>query len=82
MASRFCVFWIRKTINEGTIDAIVLIVSCQVSEKWNQGPRRPQITTIMTATMKAQGEPTALAVELANDRKKSFIGDTTNDDDG
>jgi hypothetical protein len=35
--------------------------------------------TIMTATMNAHGEPTALAVELASDRKKSFIETSIND---
>ena len=65
---------LNQTISEGTIDAVVLMVSCQVSEKWNQGPSSAQIMTIVTATMNAHGDPTALAVELANDRKKSCIG--------
>ena len=60
---------LNQTISEGTIDAVVLMVSCQVSEKWNQGPSSAQIMTIVTATMNAHGDPTALAVELANDRK-------------
>src|SRR6266705_4264160 len=31
-ASRFCVFWIRKTMRKVTIVVPVLIISCQVSE--------------------------------------------------
>ena len=38
MASRFCVFWIRKTIRNVTIVVPVLITSCHVSEKSKIGP--------------------------------------------
>lgn len=39
--SRFCVFWIRKTIRKVMIVVEVLMMSCQVSEKPRAGPEQP-----------------------------------------
>ena len=36
--SRFWLFWIRNTIRKVMMVVPVLMMSCQVSEKWNTGP--------------------------------------------
>jgi hypothetical protein len=58
MASRFWVFWIKKTIRKVTIVVPVLMISCQVSEKSKIGPVTTQMIIIVTAMINAQGVPT------------------------
>ncbi|SIT45417.1 exported hypothetical protein [Paraburkholderia piptadeniae] len=55
--SRFCVFWIRKTIRKVTIVVDVLITSCQVSLKWNIGPLTAHTMTSATAITNVAGFP-------------------------
>jgi hypothetical protein len=57
--SRFCVFWIRNTIRNVTIVVLVLMMSCQVSEKANAGPVMSQPRISATEAMNAYAEPTA-----------------------
>ena len=70
-ASRFCVFWIRKTIRKVTIVVPVLMTSCQVSDQWKNGPVMAQIATTDTPRTNAPGEPQASAVQQANFRNRS-----------
>ena len=51
---------------------LVLMTNCHVSEKWKIGPVVAQMMIIDRASKKAQGEPTADEVLLANLRKNSF----------
>src|SRR5438552_18185400 len=70
--SRFCVFWMRKTIRNVTIVVLVLITSCHVSLQWKIGPVIPHTTITEKATMNAAGWPVAHAVHLAN-RLKALL---------
>src|SRR5829696_2384911 len=51
-ASRFWVFWIRKTIRNVTIVVPVLMTSCQVSEKPKNGPETAHTRMTPTAARK------------------------------
>lgn len=63
--SRFWVFWIRKTIRNVTMVVPVLITSCQVSLKANNGPVTSHETTTPAASAKEVGWPLARAVQFA-----------------
>src|SRR4051812_22726851 len=65
LASRFCVFWIRKTMRNVTMVVPVLMMSCQVSEKWKAGPVIAHTTMIAIAPTNAHGEPTICEVRAA-----------------
>ena len=58
----------RNTIRKVTMVVPVLMTSCQVSEKWNNGPVKPQTTMIPTAKMKACVLP---AASVAKREKRS-----------
>src|SRR5690606_15302458 len=73
-ASRFCEFWIRKTIRKVTIVVPVLMTSCQVSEKPNTGPVTAQVSTTARARRKAAGWPAQPAIRLAMRVKILSIG--------
>jgi hypothetical protein len=73
LESRFCVFWIRKTIRKVMIVVPVLMTHCQTSEKWKIGPVSAQTTIIATAAMKAQADPVASETLLANLRNASVM---------
>src|SRR4029450_1364705 len=64
-ASRFWVFWIRKTIRKVTIVVPVLMTSCQVSLNPKSGPVRAHARITATARPNASGLPVARAVPLA-----------------
>jgi len=49
----------------------VLMTSCQVSEKWNNGPVTAHATMIKVAATNANGDPVACATPCANWRKRS-----------
>jgi hypothetical protein len=68
------VFWIKKTIRKVTIVVPVLMISCQVSEKWNIGPLIAHPTMTITAMINAHDEPTICDVFDENFRNRSFIG--------
>jgi len=53
---------------------VVLITSCQVSEKPNIGPLTPQTMMAVTARKNTQGLPTAVDTLTAILWNKSFIG--------
>jgi hypothetical protein len=55
------------------IVVLVLITSCQTSEKPNIGPVAAHARISTTAAIKAQGEPIASDALLANLRNASFI---------
>src|SRR5215204_2525451 len=77
--SRFCVFWIRKTIRNVTIVVPVLITSCQVSEKLKNGPLAAQRRTTSTQAANVQGLPVARATQDAKSVKKleeNILGST------
>ena len=57
IVSRICVFWITNTMRKVMIVVAVLMTSCQVSLKPNNGPVSPQRTIAATARMKAFGRP-------------------------
>ena len=57
--SRFCEFWIRKTMRNVTIVVPVLITSCHVSEKPNSGPLTAQSRTIPAARINVDARPAA-----------------------
>src|SRR5215813_9230649 len=63
--SRFCVFWIRKTMRNVTIVVPVLMTNCHVSLKPKTGPVPAQTTITVTATRNATGRPVTRAVHLA-----------------
>src|SRR5438270_4733912 len=65
LESRFCEFWIRNTTKNVTRFVPVLAMSCQLSENLMGGPKTIQSTVTPTAVIKAQGEPTACAADLA-----------------
>jgi hypothetical protein len=64
--SRFCVFWIKKTIRNVMMVVPVLMISCHVSEKPNSGPVTPQITITITQTAKVSGFPAEWATADAS----------------
>ena len=55
--SRFCVFWIRNTIRNVTMVVPVLMTSCQVSLKPNNGPDTSQTTINPAAMANTHGRP-------------------------
>src|SRR5262249_13697310 len=63
--SRFCEFWMRKTMRKVTMVVPVLITSCHVSENPKIGPVIPHTRTVSDAAIKAVGRPAALDVKLA-----------------
>src|SRR5438045_3943898 len=63
----------RNTIRKVTMVVLVLMTSCQVSEKPNIGPVTAQARIMASATMKAHGEPTASATACEALRKNSFV---------
>ncbi len=50
-ASRFWVFWIKKTMRKVMMVVVVLMTSCQVSEKSKMGPLTPQTTMSRSAAI-------------------------------
>jgi hypothetical protein len=48
-ASRFWVFWIKKTMRKVTMVVPVLMISCQVSENPKKGPETAQTKMMATA---------------------------------
>ncbi|MNX89065.1 hypothetical protein D3C86_1210640 [compost metagenome] len=64
-ASRFWVFWIRKTIRKVMMVVPVLITNCQVSLNLKTGPVAAQTRTSSRHRMKVHGRPATLAVVLA-----------------
>src|SRR5688572_2220251 len=73
-ASRFWLFWIRKTIRKVMIVVAVFTTSCQVSEKPKIGPVAPQIRIRLTAAMNVAGWPAAIAIRDAMRVKIRSIG--------
>jgi hypothetical protein len=67
--SRFCEFWITKTIKKVKIVVPVLITSCHVSLKPKMGPVRSQARTTPAASANAIGWPAARAVQFAKREK-------------
>src|ERR1700737_249014 len=61
--SRFCAFWIRKTIKNVTIVVPVLMTSCQLLEKWQAGPSNAQTTTADNAVRNPQRPPVTRIVQ-------------------
>src|SRR5262245_58345545 len=55
----------RKTTRNVTIVVPVLMISCQVSEKWKYGPSTAQAMMTATARKNVYGRPTTWAVWLA-----------------
>jgi hypothetical protein len=72
-ASRFWVFYIRKTIKNVTMVVAVLITSCQVSEKPKIGPVTAHANKTAKDSTKAQGDPTISETLWENFRNNSFI---------
>ena len=70
--SRFCEFWIRKTIRNVTMVVPVLMTSCHVSEKPNNGPLTAQ-TRRRCSEMKVEARPAAKEVLLARSPKNFEI---------
>lgn len=73
MLSRFCVFWIKKTIRNVTMVVPVLMISCHVSEKRKIGPVTAQARITEVATMNAQTDPTRSDTVFANFLNTSVI---------
>src|SRR5262245_48077274 len=67
--SRFCVFWTRKTIRNVTMVVPVLMTSCQVSLKPNNGPKTAHATIVNTAMPKPSGCPATCDVHFAKREK-------------
>jgi hypothetical protein len=65
-ASRYWVFWIKKTIRNVTIVVPVLITSCQVSLNRKIGPVTAQARTTAAASRKAEGAPEIRDTFFAN----------------
>jgi hypothetical protein len=65
--SRFCEFWIRKTIRKVTIVVPVLMTSCHVSENRKRGPVTAQMTITAQAKTKADARPAAWEALFAMD---------------
>lgn len=63
--SRFCVFWIKKTIRKVTTVVAVLMTSCQVSLNPKIGPVTAHRMMITTAATNVAGWPEKWAVHLA-----------------
>jgi hypothetical protein len=55
--SRFCVFWMTKTIRNVTIVVPVLITSCQVSDQPKNGPVTPHKTMLKKASANVPERP-------------------------
>ena len=64
--SRFCVFWIRKTIRKVMMVVPVLMTSCQVSLNRNSGPVTAHTRMMSRAIPNVAGWPAPRAVPLAN----------------
>src|SRR4051812_24651666 len=73
-ASRFWVFWIRKTIRKVTIVVPVFITSCQVSEKWKIGPVTAHVTIRSPAHTKAIFDPIQDEAQAAKRPNRSVVG--------
>src|SRR4051812_30796595 len=59
---RLALFWMTKTIQNVTTVVVVLMKSCHVSEKLNNGPVRAQTTTIRTDPASAGKDPSAVVI--------------------
>ena len=70
--SRFCVFWMRKTMMKVTIVVVVLITNCHVSLNLNTGPVMAHPRMRATAAMNAHGLPAPRLTTPANDEKTFF----------
>src|SRR4051794_20010287 len=62
----------RKTIRNVTIVVPVLMTSCQVSEKWKNGPVIAHTTTVPSASAKTQARPTSREVAFATSANNLF----------
>lgn len=63
--SRFCVFWMRKTIRKVIMVVPVLMISCQVSEYPANGPAIAQMITMRQQQTNVIGWPAAWATAFA-----------------
>src|SRR6476646_939728 len=62
----------RKTIRNVTMVVPVLITSCQVSEKWKNGPVIAHTTTVPSASAKTQARPTSREMTFAASANSLF----------
>src|SRR5215212_5331299 len=63
--SRFCVFWIRKTMRKVTMVVPVLMINCQVSEYPKIGPVAAQTRITITQSANVIGRPDSFATAAA-----------------
>jgi len=61
-AFRLALFWMTKTIQNVTTVVVVLMKSCQVSEKLNRGPVKAHKITIRTEPARAGNDPNAVVI--------------------
>src|ERR1043165_9362543 len=73
--SRFCVFWIKKTIRKVTMVVAVLMTNCQVSLYPNRGPVSAH--TIMAVTAAANDKGCPMALEDAFENRPNIPADVS-----
>lgn len=56
-----------------TMVVLVLMTSCQLSEKWKNGPTMAQTTMMRNEIVNATGVPAKRATQTENFRNRSFI---------
>src|SRR4051812_35281290 len=76
---RFALFWMTNTIQNVRTVVVVLMNSCQVSEKSKSGPVTAQITTSPTEPTSAANDPAAAVTLSASRLKRSrrLVSDET-----